>query len=189
MAGEIQAFASTGLTLYAQIINPLNGQIYNTVAAAFQSYLTANIANYAISLTEQGTASGLYIGNLPTLAKGRYPYRVFKRIGGSPAESDKPVYLGEVEWDGSAATFRLVSSLANDTITDDSIAVPAEAAGIPTRILAMMRRVWEVAAGGVANTRDRTTGIVTTKNAAGNGNLQTMTQSTAGTLDTISKAT
>lgn len=77
------------------------------------------------------------------------------------------------------------ASIADGAITDAKITVPAEAAGRPTGILAMMRRGWEWLTN--ERDRDRSTGVVTLKNAAGNGTLETQTQSSSGTVDTISK--
>jgi hypothetical protein len=105
MVGELQAFAPTGLTLYAQVNSIVNGQIWNTALSAFQAYATANIGNYDIAMTELGTASGYYTGTFPSgIARGVYSYRVLQQVGGSPAEDDPIMYVGEVNWTGSAAT-------------------------------------------------------------------------------------
>lgn len=81
------------------------------------------------------------------------------------------------------------ASIADDAITDAKIAVPAEAAGRPTRVLAMLRRIWEKMPGGNKHTRNRTTGVVTVRNAADDGTLETHTQSTASDVDTETKGT
>lgn len=102
MAGEIQARDITGVTVYAQVWNSI-GQIWNTASSAFQAYNTANIADYDIALTEQGTASGKYIGDMPALSAGLYGIEAFRRAGGSPAETDIPVAVGAITWNGSVA--------------------------------------------------------------------------------------
>jgi hypothetical protein len=87
-----------------------------------------------------------------------------------------------------AANAITTASIADDAITDAKIAVPAETAGRPTRILAMIRRVFEKMANKI--NRDRSTGAVTVRNAADSADLETQTQSTATgppIVDTISK--
>lgn len=103
MAKEIQALAATGQTLYAQVFRVTDGAIWNTAGTpAFETYATANIADYDIAMAEAGTASGYYTGNLPALAAGTYSVVVRVRAGGSPAETDIPVSVGTIHWDGSA---------------------------------------------------------------------------------------
>lgn len=103
MAKEIQALAATGQTLYAQVFKVTDGTIWNTAGTpAFETYATANIADYDIAMTEAGTASGYYTGNLPALAAGTYSVVVRVRAGGAPAETDIPVSVGMIHWDGSA---------------------------------------------------------------------------------------
>lgn len=103
MAGEIQTpFDQSGLTLYAQIRN-IFGQIWNTASSAFQAYATANITDYDIALTEQGSASKYYTGNFPTaIPRGLYFVTVKIRAGASPAESDLLAGAGEYLWTGVA---------------------------------------------------------------------------------------
>lgn len=60
-----------------------------------------------------------------------------------------------------------------------SIATPAEAAGRPTTLLGMLRRLFEWR--GNKRIRDRATGVVQLRNAADDGDLETATQSTTGT--------
>lgn len=101
MANEIQADHTTGKTVYAQIRNTV-GQIYNTAGASFEAYSTANIADYDIAMTEQGTASGLYAGSMPSVSTGFYNVVAKERAGGAPAESDVTIGEGTIIWSGSA---------------------------------------------------------------------------------------
>ncbi len=86
---------------------------------------------------------------------------------------------------GSAMTLSsgaiVAGSFAANAITDAAIAVPAETAGRPTRVLAMLRRLWE----GRHNkrTRNRTTGVAVIRNAADSGDLETATQATVSVTD------
>lgn len=100
MAGEIQiSVGVTGWTVYVQIRNPL-GLIWNTSGTPqFENYATANIADYDIVLVEQGTASKSYVGDFPSAIDASifgapYLITVFRRIGGSPAETDSIIGTG-----------------------------------------------------------------------------------------------
>lgn len=101
MADQIQAvWVETGDTLYALVRNSA-GQIWQTTTTTFVNYVTANLANYAISLTEQGTASRYYTANFPAAVEGTYAVVVYKQLGGSPAETDLLTDSGNVEWTGT----------------------------------------------------------------------------------------
>ncbi|MDE2095641.1 MAG: hypothetical protein KGL39_00160 [Patescibacteria group bacterium] len=105
MANEIQLSGpGSGRTLYALIrggsISP--GLIWQTTTNTFVNYATASLANYTISLTEQGTASNFYAGNFPTaIAPGTYSVIAKQQLGGSAAETDPTVGNGNVEWNGT----------------------------------------------------------------------------------------
>ncbi len=77
---------------------------------------------------------------------------------------------------GSAMT------LAGGSISDATFSAPAEAAGRPTGILGMVRRIWEWQVN--KRTRDRSAGTVSLRNASDTGTLETQVQSTSGTTDT-----
>ena len=101
MAGEIQANFSSGATLYCLIRNRV-GQVWNTSGLAFETYQTANYADYDVSLVEQGSASGFYIGTMPaTIAAGVYSVVVKRQVAGSAAESDPSVAVGDLQWNGT----------------------------------------------------------------------------------------
>lgn len=74
------------------------------------------------------------------------------------------------------------TTFAAGAITETTVATPAETAGRPTTLLGMMRRLFE----GRHNkrTRNRTTGVLTLRNAADSATLETATQSTVGSTDT-----
>lgn len=107
MAGELQALAATGITVYAQILNEANGQIWNTAGAAFENYATANVGDYDVALTEQGTASGYYVGDMVAAAAGSYTAVQRQRVGGSPAESDPVLGTQHLDWNGTTIIPRL----------------------------------------------------------------------------------
>ncbi len=101
MAREIKAAYTTGKVVYAQLLDA-TGRAWNTALAAFEVWATANVANYALTMTEQGTASQLYMGALPAVPAGLYHVVARERAGGTPAESDAVVGAGTYDWDGSA---------------------------------------------------------------------------------------
>jgi hypothetical protein len=119
VANELQTDYQTGRTVYAQLRNAV-GQIWRTDTTVFEAYNTANIANYAITTTEQGTASGYYAGNMPTAPAGFYNVVAKDRAGGSPAETDKTVGVGSLTWDGAAVAVsptvaQIVTGMMQDT--------------------------------------------------------------------------
>lgn len=81
--------------------------------------------------------------------------------------------------DGTGANQIELASGLVDLIT------PAEAAGRPTTLTAMLRRVFEQDHN--KRTRERSTGVVLLRNAADSATLETQTQSTSGTLDSITQ--
>jgi len=115
LAGEIQlAHSSTAVTLYA-IARSSVGTVVKTSDGTLVSYVTANLANYTISITEQGTASRYYAGAMPaSVAAGVYGVTIYQQAGGSPAEGDPVAGAGNIEWDGTAAV-SLYSRLAPTT--------------------------------------------------------------------------
>jgi hypothetical protein len=84
----IRAFAPTGLTLVAQLINN-NNQRCVISSVTFEAYNSAHFSTYNIVMTEQGS-SGVYVGTLPVgLPIDTYGYVVYQYIGsGGQTESD-----------------------------------------------------------------------------------------------------
>lgn len=105
MAGEIQLkHALSGKALYALVRNAV-GKVWQTTSSTFVTYVTANIANYTIAMTEQGSASRFYVGDFPAAAAGGYGVAVMEQSGGSPAEADSAVGAGNIQWDGAAVVY------------------------------------------------------------------------------------
>ena len=103
MSGEIQFNFTAGQVCYFLVWNRI-GQIWNTSTVAFESYLTANYANYVISAVEQGTASHQYVGNFPsTIVAGVYGITARQRLGGTAAETDPTIATGDFQWNGSVS--------------------------------------------------------------------------------------
>lgn len=103
MSQEIQyPHTAAAATLYAVVRNAA-GSVWN--GAAFVSYATADIDDYAIAMTEQGTASQYYTATFPAAARGIYHVTIYLQGGGSPAEGDTRLDSFTLEWDGSAVQF------------------------------------------------------------------------------------
>jgi hypothetical protein len=134
MAKEIQTGWLSGKTIYAILSNP-TGSVWNTNTSAFEAYATANRTSYAITLTEQGTASGIYMGDVPSIPIGQYGVIAYVQAGGSPNESDEFISSGNLDWNGTAiwspGDIRLCggSTVAAGAIPN---AAAAAAGGLPT---------------------------------------------------------
>jgi hypothetical protein len=100
MANELQVPYPTGKTLYTVVFNA-TGQAWNTATPGFENVTSANWAHYAIALSEQATATGLYEGSFPAVAAGSYGVVAYRQAGGSPAVGDLAVATEQVEWDGT----------------------------------------------------------------------------------------
>lgn len=116
MANEIRGIGPSGRTMYAHIVNG-SGQRWN--GSAFETYASANYANYDIALTENGT-SGVYVGTFPTTitTAGFYEYFYYIQAGGSPAEGDKVSGTGRVDWSGSVQVTAPAGSMSADDFRD-----------------------------------------------------------------------
>lgn len=99
MANELQVDATTGRTIYF-LVRSAVATIWN--GATLVAYATANLGTYAIAATEQGTASGYYVANMPAVAAGVYYIIAKIQAGGSPAEGDLTIGGGPMEWSGTA---------------------------------------------------------------------------------------
>lgn len=106
MANEIQITYASGKTLYFVVFNRTS-QVWNNGTQAFETYVSANYANYAISFTEQGVSSGFYAGNFPAaITAGAYSIAGKQQLGGSALETDPTIGTENYQWNGSA-TFPL----------------------------------------------------------------------------------
>lgn len=132
MAGEYQGEIVSGTTNYVVQRNPA-GQVWN--GSAFVTYGASARNAGAITFTEQGS-SGWGVGDKPggvTLTGTTpFPYTIHQRAGGSPAESDVAVGVGELS-PGVA--------LGSGAITDAAFGWDvSDAAGIPSTTVGKLRR-------------------------------------------------
>ena len=101
MASEIQWSHKPSLTEYAEVRNA-TASIWNVASGALTSFLSGQAANTAIAAVEQGI-SAYYTATFPSaLPPGFYNIRARQQLGGSAADSDTVVAVGDFQWDGSA---------------------------------------------------------------------------------------
>jgi len=111
MAGELQRRYTTSATVYAHVRSSV-GTIWN--GTALEAYVTANIATYDVTMTEQGTASQMHVGTFPaTAVAGTYQVSYWERVGGSPLETDTYIATEVVEWTGSVLLPRAAWALVD----------------------------------------------------------------------------
>jgi hypothetical protein len=164
---------TTGLTAYFTI-ETADGLVWN--GSAISAYSTANRNAGGISGT--GRADGTYDADIPATLPASdvpYTYALWQRLTGSPLETDTIIAgPGPLEWNGTSqlGSTRLVT--------------PAEASGLAGTLEGMMRQVWEE----FVNKADRNdaTGVTRVFGADNVTVLRTRTQSTAGDVDQITKA-
>lgn len=93
----------TGITgnTHTHRVIAMDATVWN--GAALEAYQTANIVTYAITATEQGTASGRFVSTFPAgLAAGLYWVELV--LGDGSAESQPVLDRQLYEWDGSEIT-------------------------------------------------------------------------------------
>lgn len=146
MSNELTTANTSGLTLYAHILNA-SAQRWN--GSAFETYVAANYANYDVAFTEQGT-SGIYAGNFPSsISAGSYEIYIYQQGGGSPAQGDVVVAASTFNWNGSAEVIEpgdgIDSSIALITLAQAKaflkITATSEDSIIATLVNAMSRLV------------------------------------------------
>lgn len=142
MANEIQCEPAPYLTGVASslyvILRDSEGQAFDyNDDFALETYATANRSDYAIPVTEQGTASGVYKATMPAIEQqapdpplpaipaGLYTARLYRRLGGSPAEGDLLLYEQQIPWDGTAVV--VPGTLLDDAVSADALSDDAAA--------------------------------------------------------------
>lgn len=140
MAAELQMVMTTGLTGYFQVRSTV-GTIWN--GSSLVAYNTANIATYAVTATEQGTASGYYTGTMPALAAGVYNVIGKQRVGGSVAESDPTVASGQIEWNGTTVAYLADKAGYSLAATGLDIITATDPTGVASTWPQKMVQIWQ----------------------------------------------
>jgi hypothetical protein len=136
------------------------GALNNLSSGQAQSAAAAALTTYGGPTNVQMEARTLVAASYATAANQTTILSKTNLIPASPAAV------------GSAMT------LADGAITEAKISTPAEAAGRPTGILGMVRRIFEWRTN--KRVRTRSTGALELRNEADDATLETQTQSTAG---------
>lgn len=90
MNAPIQAIYQTGQNLYAVLVSPVDGTVYNTVSLTWEVYNPGHWPQYAVALTEY-TGSGYYRAAYPIASPTVLSSEViYLRAGGSPVLGDTP---------------------------------------------------------------------------------------------------
>lgn len=102
MAGELKLSYATGKTVYCMLLNA-TGQFANNTSMAFETYVTANVSLYAVSLANLGSASSIYEGNFPTwIPSGVYDIIGKQQLTGTPLETDPTIAVEDgFGWTGT----------------------------------------------------------------------------------------
>lgn len=131
MANELQLSYPTGATLDAILLDS-TGQAWN--GSAFEAVVSGHWSTYAIAMAE-AAGTGLYFGDMPSVAAGLYTVSVRLRAGASPSPTDTAVGGGDIDTrpssGGSAAPAittgiaPALDGLATVYCTDENIALRA----------------------------------------------------------------
>lgn len=116
-ADEIHIDYESGATVYAARFQP-NGDVFVTDGSSDEVWSTA--ADYDVTMTENGTG-GHFVGDFDTSANigdGTYKVTVYEQLGGSPADSDRAIYVGEIKWKDGAED---ICAAASDSATTDAL--------------------------------------------------------------------
>jgi hypothetical protein len=97
MANELHAETTTGLTLYAVLLDGTS-QVWN--GAAWEAINGANWLAYDIAMAE--VAAGIYLATMPAVVAGAYSYVAYSQAGVNPATTDRIRGTGYLQWDGVA---------------------------------------------------------------------------------------
>jgi len=105
MAGELQvAHTASAATIYA-LIKDGTGRVWDVAGANFEAYLTAQVGNYDVVMTEEGTASQYYLGIFPaTIAAGSYRVTYHVQAVTSRGRHQNSDRVGRVVWVGDSSS-------------------------------------------------------------------------------------
>lgn len=124
MTKELHAYTTSGLTLYAVLLNA-TGSAWN--GSAFETVTGANWTDYGIALTE--AAAGVYFGNMPAVAAGVYQYVAYSQAGGAPATTDTIKGNGWLQWDGSTEVVLAAIKAVTDAIDTSDVTIVSTVSG------------------------------------------------------------
>jgi hypothetical protein len=109
MAGELRfPLNLTGATIKACIVGPDgtntwsgSGSAMNAIAECSDTEWRAGLVSCVERLTESGTGTKLYVGDMPPVPPGEYLIRAYS--GATPSPNDDDLYQLWLPWNGAAA--------------------------------------------------------------------------------------
>lgn len=146
MAGEIQLNATTGTTVYVLIRNG-NGLVWNTSTLTWETPVSpyTDYGQYAVSLTEQITGGGDFIGNFPTtIPRGSYNIFPRQQAFGSPAPADPAGTPYLFNWTGAVEQNAAALVLASDGSVNTNDAQPLPITPTPGTVGRLKRSLWSL---------------------------------------------
>jgi hypothetical protein len=118
MSNELEGIGQSGVTTYAMVKR--RGLFYD--GSTFVAYATADRADYAVTMSELGVASGEYQGDFPPAIteSGSYSYVVYQTTinPGTPTEGDTYIGGGTVDWTGTASASATSGSMTGSDFYD-----------------------------------------------------------------------
>jgi hypothetical protein len=118
MSSEIITIYQPSKILYYIIIDN-DGLVWD--GNTFVSVDSDNWGDYNLPLSENGTSTGVYIGDFPTAITSESIYNIviYNQEGGVAAVSDSPpIALGQINWDGTEESGEVDISDLNDSLSD-----------------------------------------------------------------------
>ena len=109
----------SGATLYL-LLRADDHTIWSTVTSTLVTYAAGDIANYDITMTEQGACGYYYSGTLPNPANGWYRFDWRVRLTSAPLESDPCIGLQSAYWDGTRWWGQALAATGADLIVKTS---------------------------------------------------------------------
>lgn len=116
-ADEIHIDYESGATVYACRFRS-DGDVAVTDGSSFETWAT--VGNYDVTMTENGTG-GHFVGDFDASANigdGTYKVTVYEQSGGSPADADRAIYVGEIKWKDGAED---ICAAASDSAATDAL--------------------------------------------------------------------
>jgi len=174
MANEIQILYTKGqtTTLYATLHDSTGNVWVEASAGTFEAWNAANLATYKITLTENGTNSGVYLGTITGLTTaGKYTAKAWDAV-------DAVIGGDALYWNGSAEIEQTEYDL--EQVAMDDTVVSGVASNLKEGLAQLWRRFFKKV--------DKTATNIKTYDDAGSSAVTTQTY-TEGDTDTVNSAT
>ncbi len=117
-ADEIHVDYDSGATVYAARFLEIGGNVLVTAGTSNEAWVTADL--YDVTMTENGVG-GHFVGSFDAganIGDGTYKITVYEQLGGSPANGERAIYVGEIKWKDGAEDR---SASASDSATTDAL--------------------------------------------------------------------